>query len=151
MSARSDTVEQLALDRSATDFSAAGSISAAEADINAQTDLIDCLGVSLVDVIVEITNLGTGPATKLTVVGRGSAKAAPVESTAGDWSSINTEAVDTATGVSAITAYLGEISGLTVKRHVVTFPVRGRYFSALVWLDSGAASRGNVYFFRRNT
>ena len=151
MPARDDNVEQLALDRSAADFSAAGSIAAAEADATAQTVLIDCLGGGVVDVVVDLTNVGTGPATKISVVGRGSGKAAPAVATAVDWTTINTEAVDTATGIATIVAYTGEIATPAVGRYMVSFPVRGRYFSALVWVDAAPATRGSVYFFRRGS
>ena len=144
-----DSVESLALDRSAADFSAAGTVAAATADSNARTLLIDSAGIKAVDVIVELTNLGSGPATKLSVVGRSSGLGGAAVATATDWSTINTEALDTATGVATITPYIGESALAAVGRHTITFPVKGRYFSALVWVDSAAGTRGNVYFFRR--
>ena len=55
MSPRSDSVNQLALDRTAADFAGTPS------DVEAQTILIDCLGVEFIDVIVDITTL-SGPA-----------------------------------------------------------------------------------------
>jgi len=144
MSARTDTVNQLALDRSAADFAAG------PADVTAQTVLIDCLGVEFIDVIVDVTNLGTGPATKMFVLGRASGKAEPDVTAGGaDWTTINTEAVDTATGIATIVPYLGEMALPAAGQYMVSFPVRSRYFSALVWLDAPASSRGNVYFFRR--
>lgn len=146
---RKDSVDLLVLDRSAADFSAAGSVAAAEGDANAQTISVDCLGIEFVDVIVDLTNVGTGPATKVAIVGRASGKAAPSVATAADWSTINTEAVDTATGVATIVPYIGEVATPSAGRYIVTFPVRARYFSALVWVDAAAATRGNVFVFRR--
>lgn len=146
---RKDSVDLLVLDRSAADFSAAGSIAAAEGDANAQANAVDCLGCEFVDVVVELTNVGTGPATKVSVVGRASGKAAPAIAVAADWIKLNTENVDTSTGVSTIVPYIGEVATPAAARYVVTFPVRGRYFAPLVWVDVAAGTRGNVYVFRR--
>lgn len=146
---RPDNVEQLALDHSASDFSAAGSIAAAVIDVNAQTALVDCLNVETVDVIVNFSNLGTGPLTKVSVVGRSSAQADPDVTVATDWATINTENINTTSGISAIVPYVGEIAVGAVGSVVVSFPVRGRYFSALVWVDAAPASRGQVFTFRR--
>jgi len=147
--ARPDNVEKIALDRSAADFSAAGSITAAEADATAQTGAIDCLGVEFVDVTIDLSNLGSGPATKITVVGRASGMAAPDPAVGGNWTTINTEAVDTATGVATLVPYVAEKALAAAGRLVVTFPVRSRYFSALVWVDSASGTRGQVFTFRR--
>lgn len=151
MSARADNVDQLVFDRSAADFSAAGSLPVAITDPNAQTDLIDCLDIDYVDVIVEFTNLGTGPVSAVNVVGRGSGIAAPDVSVGADWTTINTESVNTTTGVSTIVPYIGQVGVGSVGRYMVSFPTRGRYFSALVWVDSAVGSRGNVYVFRRKS
>ena len=146
---RKDSVDQLVLDKTAADFSAAGSVAVAEGDATAQTVVVDCLGCEFVDVIVDLTNVGTTPATKAAIVGRASGKAAPDVAVASDWSTINTEAVDTATGIATIVPYIGEIATPSAGRYIVTFPVKARHFSALVWVDAAAATRGNVYFFRR--
>ena len=129
---RADNVDKLVLDRTAADFSAAGSLAAAIIDSNAQTALVDCLDVDFVDVIVEFTNLGTGPVSAVNIVGRGSGIAAPDVSTGADWSTINTESVDTTTGISTIVPYVGQVAVGSVGRYMVSFPTRGRYFSALV-------------------
>lgn len=141
MSPRSDSVNQLALDRSAADFAGA------PYDVEAQTILIDCLGVEFIDVIVDITTLAG--AAKMSVLGRASGKASPDVTAFGDWTTINTEAVDTATGIATIVPYLGEMVTPVPGAYMVSFPVRSRYFCALVWLDVAAGTRGNVYFFRR--
>jgi hypothetical protein len=145
MAARADTVEKLVLDRSFADFSSTGN----SGDLNAQTAMVDCLGMEFVDVIVEFTNLGSGPLTQVNVVGRASAKAEPDVQQNVDWATINTEELDTATGIGTIRTYIGSQGVAAVGRYIVTFPVRARYFSALVWVDVEAGSRGNVFVVRR--
>ena len=149
MSYRPDNVERLALDHSASDLSSAGSIAAAVADVTAQTDRTDCLNLEVCDVIIDLSNLGTGPITKLTVVGRTSAKADPDVTVSGDWTTINTESIDTATGISTITPYIAETAIAATGSYIVSFPIRGRYFSALIWVDAATDSRGQVFTFRR--
>jgi len=148
---RPDNVQQLALDHSASDFSGAGSIAAAALDVTAQAARVDCLNIQTVDVVVDLSALGAGPVTKLTVVGRTASSADPDVSVATDWQTINTEDINTGTGVSAITPYIGETAIAAVGGYIVSFPVRGRYFSALVWVDSAVGSRGQVFTFRRGT
>ena len=139
---RTDIVQQLVLDHSSTDFNSTPGP-------GAFTAKVDCLGASNIDVIVDLSNLGTGPLTKLLIVGRCSGLAQPDISVDTDWFTINTEAVDTATGISTIVPYLGDSAVFFPGSFVVSFPVRARYFSAMVWVDAGAGSRGNVYTFRR--
>ena len=146
---RPDNVEQLAIDHSSSDFSAAGSIAAAQADAAAQTPRVDCLSVETVDVIVKFSNLGTGPLTKISVVGRSSSEADPTVATAAQWQTINAEDLDTTTGIATVTPYIGEMAVGATGSFIVSFPVRGRYFSALVWVDAAPASRGQVFTFRR--
>lgn len=146
---RIDNVEILALDHSGDDLSAAGSIAAAVLDAAAQSDRVDCLNVETVDVIIDLTDLGSGPVTKLTVVGRCSAKADPDTTVPADWVTINTENIDTTTGISAITPYIAETAISAVGSYVVSFPIRARYFSALIWVDAGTGSRGQAFTFRR--
>ena len=150
MSYRPDNVERLALDHSASDLSSAGSIAAAVADTAAQTDRTDCLNIGVCDVIIDLSSLGTGPIAKLTVVGRTSAKADPDVTAAGDWTTINTESIDTVTGISTITPYIAVTAISATGSYIVSFPIRGRYFSALVWVDAGGGSRGQIFTFRRN-
>jgi len=149
MAYRPDNVQRLALDHSGDDFSAAVNLVAAAADPAAQTDRTDCLNIETVDVIVDISDLGVGPISKLTVVGRCSAKADPDVTVSSDWVTINTENIDTTTGVSLITAYIAETTISATGSFIVSFPTRARYFSALVWVDSATDSRGQVFTFRR--
>ncbi len=72
-----DTVRQLVLDKSAADMSGAANYAAAIADTAAQCTRLDCEVAEQVDVTVKITNLGSGPATKILVVGRCSSAADP--------------------------------------------------------------------------
>ena len=144
---RPDNVQQLALDRSAADFSSAGSIAAATLDATAQAARVDCLNIQTIDVIIEVSTLGS--LSEITVVGRTASSADPDVAVPGDWQTINTEALNTGTGVSTITPYIAETSISATGSYIVTFPVRGRYFSALVWGATPTGSRGQVFTFRR--
>ena len=145
-----DSVRQLVLDHSGTDFSGAANYAAAVADTAAQTGRLDCQVADEVDVIVSLSNLGSGPVTKVTIVGRVSSSANPDVTTATDWATLNTEELDTATGIATITMYQAEVAVSAPGQIVVTFPCRERYFSAVVWVDSATGSRGQVFLFRRD-
>lgn len=144
-----DNVRQLVLDHSASDFSGAAGYGAAVVDATAQTALIDCQVADEVDVIVSLSALGAGPVTKVTIVGRCSSSASPDVTVPVDWATLNTEALDTATGIASIVMYQAEVAVSAVGQIVVTFPARERYFSAVVWVDSAVGSRGEVYLYRR--
>ena len=146
---RIDSVRQLVKDHSTSEFSAAVGIPAAAADPAAQTARVDCLNVEYVDLIVDVSDLGTGPITQLTVVGRSSSKAQPDVTTPADWQTINTESLDVVSGISTITPYQAQQVVGAVGPYIVTFPVRGRYFSALVTVDAATDSRGQIFAFRR--
>jgi len=145
-----DNVRQLVLDHSATDFSAAANYAAAVVDATAQTALLDCQVADEVDVIVSLSNLGSGPVTKVFIVGRVASAASPDVTVATDWATLNTEELDTATGIATITMYQAEVAVSAIGQIVVSFPCKERYFSAIVWMDSATASRGEVYLFRRD-
>jgi hypothetical protein len=136
---RTDNVQQLVLDHTSTDFDSS--------PVGAHTARADCLEASNIDVIIDFTALGA--ASIVLVVGRASGLAQPDPSVDADWFTINTEAVDTATGIATIVPYLGETPLMIPGQVVVSFPVRARYFSAVVWVNAGAGSRGSVYTFRR--
>lgn len=144
-----DTVRQLVLDKSAADMSGAANYAAAIADTAAQCTRLDCEVAEQVDVTVKITNLGSGPATKILVVGRCSSAADPDVTTAADWAPINTEAVDTATGISTVVMYQLELAVSAVGEYQFTLPVRQRWMAPVVWLDSASGSRGQVFMYRR--
>lgn len=146
---RIDNVQKLALDHSASEFSAAVGFPAAEADPAARIALVDCLNIKYVDVIVDITDLGTGPITQLIVVARCSSIADPDIADPSNWQYINTENLNTVTGESDLTPYIARVAITATGSHVITFPVRGRYFSALVIVDAATDSRGQVFTFRR--
>ena len=147
---RNDNIQQLVLDHSGSDFSAAANLVAARADVTAQTALLDCLGLSEVDILVDFTNLGAGPVTKVSVAARYSGIAAPNVATATEWSSVNVEDVDTTTGISTVVPYVAEMAVAATGIVVITVPVKTRYVSALVWVDSAVGSRGKVFFYRRD-
>jgi len=144
-----DNVRVPILDRSAGDFSGAANFAAAAADPTAQTAALDCQWGQFIDITVEITNVGTGPMTKIFLVGRVSSAANPDITAPAEWSALNTEAVDTATGISTIVAYQAEISAHSVGEYTISFPKIGRYFGAVVWVDAAPGTRGTVYAYRR--
>ena len=149
MALQNDTSQQLILDRSAADFSSAANYAAAVADTAAQTASLDAGVADFVDCIVDITNLGSGPITKVTIVARTSSKGEPDITSAGDWSAVNTEAVDTATGISTVVRYQAEFAITAVGRICARFPVSERFMSFVVWVDSASGSRGAIYGYRR--
>ena len=149
MSLQNDTSQQLILDRSAADFSGAANFAAAAADSAAQTASLDAGVADYVDCVVDITNLGSGPMTKVIIVARTSSKAEPDVTAAADWATVNTEAVDTATGIATVVKYQAEIAVTAVGRFTVSVPVRERYVSFVVWVDSATGTRGSVYGYRR--
>jgi len=144
-----DTVRVPILDRTAADFSGAANFAAAAADPNAQTDALDCQWGQFIDITVEITDVGSGPMTKIFIVGRVSSAADPLVTVPASWSALNTESVDTATGISTVVPYQAELSATSVGEYTVSFPKIGRYLGVVVWVDSATGTRGNVYAYRR--
>lgn len=149
MSLQNDTVQQLILDRTAADFSGAANYAAATGDAAAQCARLDGGVADYVDCVVDITNLGSGPMTKVLIVARTSSKGDPAVGTAADWATVNTEAVDTATGIATVVKYQAEIAVTALGRFTVSFPVRERWVSFVVWVDSATGTRGAVYGYRR--
>ena len=144
-----DTVQQLVLDHSATDFSGAANYAAAVADADAQTGRLDCQDTDRLDILVELTALGSGPVTQINITARYSAEADPDVTSAVDWAAISAEDLDATTGASAIVRYEAQLAVSAVGQYSVTVPVRGRYMSAIVWVDSASGSRGTVSMYRR--
>jgi hypothetical protein len=144
-----DTVRQLVLDRSGADLSGAANYGVAVSDAAAQCARIDCDGVEYVDVTVKITNVGSGPMTKLLLVGRVSGAADPVVGTPADYSPVVTEDLNKSTGVATCVPYQIEMLVGAVGEFTFTFPVRQRYFAPIVWVDSATGTRGQVFVYRR--
>ena len=142
-----DTVRQLVLDKSGADMSGAANYAAAVADAAAQCARLDCEVPEQVDVIVKITTIAS--ATKIFLVGRCSSAGDPNVTTAANWAPINTEAVDTATGVSTVVMYQLELAITAAGEYQFTLPVRQRWMAPVVWLDNGTGARGQVFMYRR--
>lgn len=144
-----DTVRQLILDKSGADLSGAANYGAAVADAAAQCARVDCDGVEYVDVTVKITNVGSGPLTKIFLVGRVSGAANPDISVPADYASVNVESLDKATGIATVVPYQIEMAVAAAGEFSFTLPVRERYFAAVVWCDSASGSRAQVFAYRR--
>lgn len=144
-----DFVRKLVLDHNTDDLCGASSYSEAVADSTALTESIDCSLADEIDVIISIDDLGIGPATKLHVVARCSSASNPDVGDASLWSTLNTEQLDVSTGVSNVVMYECRIALNGVGQFSLTFPCRERFFSCVVFVDSGAGARGQVYFYRR--
>ena len=143
-----DTVRQLVLDRSAGDMSGAANYAAAVADATALASSLDCERAEYVDITVKITNAGSGPLTKIFIVGRCSGAGQPDILVPTDFSTVNTESVDTATGLSTVIAYQIEMLA-AVGEYTFTMPVRTRWFAPVIWVDVNAGTRAQVFCYRR--
>lgn len=140
-----DPTRTLILDHSGTNFSGAADRAAAEADATAQSSSFDLTGFNRFVISVDMTNLGTGPATLLNVFARQSGEAAPDVAVAADWTHYGLPDPDRTSGVVTTNPYLIQIPLTTVDQFALSFSKWATFGSVLVWLDDPTGSRGQVF------
>jgi hypothetical protein len=140
-----DPTRTLILDHSASDFSGAADRAAAEADAQAQSILFDLTGFNRFVISVDLTNVGTGPATVLNVFARQSGMAAPDVAVAADWTHFALPNPDRNTGVVTANPYEVQIPITAVDQFALSFAKWGTFGSVLVWVDAPAGTRGQVF------
>lgn len=152
----SDVEEILVLGEA--DFLLAANSLVAEADPTARTSSVNVQGCSQLDICVDVTLPRL--ATTLYIKVRFSGKSDPDTSVLRDWGYVQTDNIDSATGISSVQEYMIEIDLTKVNGVALVAPRRyvsriqrisGRYASAVVWVDAPGSSTafGSVYFLRQ--